>query len=53
MIHMFGLQLTLPSTPPAATVKNTVGVYGLNEKAKARRRKRNQMARVSRRSNRR
>ena len=52
-MNMFGLQLALPPTPPAATVKNTVGVYGLSEKAKARRRKRNQMARASRRSNRR
>ena len=53
MIHMFGLRLALPPTLPVPTVKNTVGVYGLSEKEKARRRKRNQMARVSRRNNRR
>lgn len=49
---VFGLKLVTPA-PPRMTVKNTVKVYGFSEKAKARRRKRNQMAAQSRRINRR
>lgn len=49
---VFGLKLVTPALPQM-TPKNTVGVYGLSEKAKARRRKRNQMAAQSRRTNRR